>query len=72
MDFNNFYSRLASKIELMEGSHKESDLNVTLPRTTTNSITLANILKKVEKSYEKGNKLLVGRINRLKKSKNKC
>ena len=47
-----------TKIELLEGSLRESDLNVTLPRTTNNSITLAKLLKNVEKSYERGRKLL--------------
>ena len=53
-----FQKREATKIELLEGSLRESDLNVTLPRTTNNSITLAKLLKNVEKSYESGRKLL--------------
>ena len=53
-----FHKREATKIELLEGSLRESDLNVTLPRTTNNSITLAKLLKNVEKSYERGRKLL--------------
>ena len=57
-DVTKAYNYEAIKIELLEGSLRESDLNVTLPRTTNNSITLAKLLKNVEKSYEKGKKLL--------------
>ena len=49
------YSYEATKIELLEGS---LGVENQLPRTSNNSISIAKLLQNVEKSYEKGKKLL--------------
>ena len=49
------YSYEATKIELLAGQHEEA---VTSSRNSNNSITAANLLKDVEKSYGNGEKLL--------------
>lgn len=49
------YSYEATKIELLAGQHEEA---VTSSRNSNNSITAANLLKNVEKSYGNGEKLL--------------
>ena len=49
------YSYEATKIELLAGQHEEA---VTSSRNSNNSITAANLLKNVEKSYGSGEKLL--------------
>ena len=51
------YSYEVTKIELLEGTHGD-DVNNPLPRTTNNSISAAKLLKNIEKSYDKGKKLL--------------
>ena len=49
------YSYEATKIELLAGQHEEA---VTSSRNSNNSITAANLLQNVEKSYGNGEKLL--------------
>ena len=49
------YSYEATKIELLAGQHEEA---VTSSRNSNNSITAANLLQDVEKSYGNGEKLL--------------
>ena len=49
------YSYEATKIELLAGQHEEA---VTSSRNSNNSITAANLLQDVEKSYGNGKKLL--------------
>jgi len=51
------YSYEITEIELLEGTHGD-DNNGELPRSGNNSISTAKILKKIEKSYDKGKKLL--------------
>lgn len=46
------YSYEATKIELLAGQH--GDVTMTSPRNSNNSITAANLLKGVEKSYDAG------------------
>jgi hypothetical protein len=50
------YSYEATKIELLAGQH--GDVSSTSPRNSNNSISVVNLLNGVEKSYEKGKKLL--------------
>lgn len=50
------YSYEATKIELLAGQH--GDVAMTSPRNSNNSITAANLLQNVEKSYGNGTKLL--------------
>lgn len=47
------YSYEATKIELLAGQHEEA---VTSSRNSNNSITAANLLQDVEKSYGNGKK----------------
>lgn len=49
------YSYEATKIELLAGQHEEA---VTSSRNSNNSITAANLLQDVEKSYGNGKKML--------------
>ena len=49
------YSYEATKIELLAGQHEEA---VTSSRNSNNSITAANLLQDIEKSYGNGEKLL--------------
>ena len=49
------YNYEATKIELLDG---QSATPVGVPRNSNNSISVANLLNGVEKSYEKGKKLL--------------
>ena len=49
------YSYEATKIELMDG---QSGSPESLPRNSNNSISAAKLLKNIEKSYDKGKKLL--------------
>lgn len=46
-----------TEIELLEGTHGD-DNNGELPRSGNNSISAAKLLKNIEKSYDKGKKLL--------------
>ncbi|EJX06053.1 hypothetical protein EVA_05839, partial [gut metagenome] len=50
------YNYEAIKIELLAGQH--GDVSMTSPRNSNNSITLAKLLKGVEKSYSNGELLL--------------
>ena len=54
---NGIHAYEVQKIELLE-DHKELDKSRT-PRTTSNSIAVAKLLQNVEKSYEKGKKVLL-------------
>ena len=51
------YSYEVTEIELLEGTHGD-DNNGELPRSGNNSISAAKLLKNIDKSYEKGKKLL--------------